>query len=195
MKTLRLFIKSMITALAVICFFTSCQDNLKELQKMQISSNEPIGEAKNMFLKHTDSSRLKMTLRGETMLDYSNDTFPYTVFPDGIFVEIFNDNDTLSKTTIRANTAYIYDRTDIIDLIGDVVLTTSEGNKFMGDQMYWNQKDKWIFTNQKFQTLLKNDKTSETVGETTGVRFDADQQLEQVLVGQPDDIFINRQNQ
>lgn len=162
---------------------------------MQISSNEPIGEAKNMFLKHTDSSRLKMTLRGETMMDYSNDTFPYTIFPDGIYVEIFNDNDTLSKTTIIANAAYIYDRTDIIDLQGDVVVITSEGNKFMGDQMYWNQKDKWIFTNEKFKTLLKNDKTSETVGETTGVRFDSDQQLENVLVGQPDDIFINKQDQ
>jgi LPS export ABC transporter protein LptC len=195
MNILKYIIKSTITALAVICFFTSCQDNLKELQKMQISSNEPIGEAKNMFLKHTDSSRLKMTLRGETMMDYSNDTFPYTIFPDGIYVEIFNDNDTLSKTTIIANAAYIYDRTDIIDLQGDVVVITSEGNKFMGDQMYWNQKDKWIFTNEKFKTLLKNDKTSETVGETTGVRFDSDQQLENVLVGQPDDIFINKQDQ
>lgn len=185
----------MITALAVICFFTSCQDNIKELQKMQISSNEPIGEAEYIFLKHTDSSRLQMTLQGQTMLDYSNDAFPYTVFPDGIYVEIFNNKDTIATTTIKANKAHIYDLTDIIDLQGNVIVTTSEGNKFMGDQMYWNQKDRWIFTNQNFQTLLKNDKTAETFGRTTGIRFDSDQKLENVLVGQPDDIFINRQKQ
>ncbi len=162
---------------------------------MEMSSNEPIGEAENILLKHTDSSRLKMTLQGKTMYDYSNDAFPYTIFPDGIHVEIFNENDTITKTVIEADAAYIYDLTDIIDLQGNVVVTTTEGNKFKGEQMYWNQKDKWIFTDHKFQTLLKNDKTSETVGETSGIRFDSDQELRNVLVGQPDDTFINRDEQ
>lgn len=184
----------MITALAVICFFTSCGDNLKEVQKMELSSNEPVGEAEAMLLKHTDSGRLKMTLTGEKMLDFSNDEFPYTHFPEGIFVEIFNGNDSLQKTTIKANEALIYDSTDIMDLRGDVVIVDSDENVIRTNQMFFNQRDKWIFTNDKFKTYLKNKNTGEEFGQTSGSGFDADQKMQNVSVRQPDDTFINNKS-
>ncbi|MGB5980810.1 MAG: LPS export ABC transporter periplasmic protein LptC [Nonlabens sp.] len=180
-----------ITALAVICFLASCEDNLKEVQKMELSSNEPIGEAENMLLKYTDSGLVRMTLQGKKMLDFSNDEFPYTHFPEGVTVEIFNKAQENSKTTITADRGLSYDVTDIIDLQGNVVVTDSDGNTFMGDQMYWNQKDKWIFTNDRFKTFLKNKDTGELFGKTSGKRYDSDQKLENAQVGEPDDVFIN----
>lgn len=180
----------MITALAVICFLASCEDNLKEVQKMELSSNEPIGEAENMLLKYSDSGSIQMTLKGKKMLDFSNDAFPYTHFPEGIHVELFNKKDT-TKTTIVADIATVYDATDIIDLKGNVVVKDSDGNTLMGEQLFFNQSDKWIFTNDRFRTFLVKNDTGEEFGKTSGKRFDADQDLNNAQVGEPDDQFIN----
>lgn len=135
-----------------------------------------------------------MTLQGHKMLDFSNDEFPYTHFPDGVEVEIFSKTQDNNKTTITADVGYNYDLTDIIDLQGNVVVTDSDGNTFMGDQMYWNQKEKWIFTNDRFKTYLKNKETGELFGRTSGKRYDSDQTLKNAQVGEPDDEFINNKN-
>lgn len=161
---------------------------------MELSSNEPIGEAENMLLKYTDSGVIRMTLQGKKMLDFSNDEFPYTHFPEGVIVEIFNQKQKNGKTTITADRGLSYDVTDIIDLQGNVVVTDADGNTFIGDQMYWNQNDKWIFTNDRFKTFLKNKDTGELFGKTSGKRYDSDQKLENAQVGEPDDVFINNKD-
>jgi LPS export ABC transporter protein LptC len=188
-------LKITITALAVICFFASCDDHLKEIQKMGIASNAPVGEVENMLLKHTDSGRLKLTLQGKTMLDFSNDEFPYTQFPDGIKVEVFDyTNNTPQITTITANSGTLYDQTNVVDLREHVRIVTSDGNTFVGEQLYWDQTSKWIFTNQKFETFIGNNKEDKSVGRTTGTILDAREDLSQLVARDPNDTFITPPN-
>jgi len=190
-------LKITITALAVICFLASCDNNLKEIQKMEIASNEPVGEVENMLLKHTDSGKLKLTLQGEKMLDFSNDDFPYTQFPDGIKVEVYEyRNNKTEVTTITANMGTLYDITDLVDLKGNVKIITSDGNTFTGEQLYWDQTAKWIFTNQPpFEIVLKDPKTKEEVGRITATVLDASENLKIYQARNPDDTFISKSNQ
>lgn len=168
--------------MAVICVL-SCDDNLKAIQKMQIASNEPIGEVKEMLLKHTDSGTIKVKLIGETMLDFSNDTYPYTEFPDGIHVVVYEQkNDTLLETNITADYAIMYSESDLVDLIGNVTIINHEGNTFNGQQLYWDQNAKWIFTDEPFNTNLKNATTS-------GDMLDANEDLEETIVRNNNDQF------
>lgn len=161
----------------------SCDDNLKAIQKMQISSNEPIGEVKNMLLKHTDSGLIKVKMSGKTMLDFSNDLYPFTEFPDGIKVTVYEHiNDSLLETNITADYAIMYNDSDLVDLKGNVTIISHDGNIFNGEQLYWDQTSKWIFTNQPFSTILKS-------GTTSGDMLDANEDYNQSTVRNSDDKF------
>lgn len=151
MKIFIHILKITITAIAVICVLSSCDDNLKAIQKMQLTSNEPIGEVEKMLLKHTDSGYIKMKLSGDKMLDFSNDSYPFTEFPEGIDVTIYeNKIDTSITTTITANYGILYDESKLVDLRGNVIITDADGNTFMGEQLYWDQTKQWVFTDEEF---------------------------------------------
>ncbi|GAK99218.1 hypothetical protein JCM19314_3249 [Nonlabens ulvanivorans] len=182
MKQLIHLLKITITAMAVICVL-SCDDNLKAIQKMQIASNEPMGEVKEMLLKHTDSGLIKVKMSGETMLDFSNDIYPYTEFPNGIHVVVYeHKKDSVLETNITADYAIMYSESDLVDLKGNVTIVNHDGNTFHGEQLYWDQTAKWIFTDQSFSTQLKNASTS-------GTMLDADEEYNKITVRDNNDQF------
>lgn len=183
MEQLRYIFKITITALAVICFL-ACTDNLQQIEKMNQVSNEPSGEVENMLLKHTDSGLLKVTLSGKLMLDYSNDQFPYTEFPNGLKVEVYDHSKTpVDIITITADYGITYRETNLTDLIGNVEIETTDGNKFYGEQLYWDQNSEWIFTNKSFRTELTNSSA------TSGDIIDSNEKLTEALVRNASDAY------
>jgi LPS export ABC transporter protein LptC len=180
---IRHIFKITITALAVICFL-GCTDNLKEIAKLNAVSSQPTNEVENLLLKHTDSSRLKVTLQGRLMLDFAKDAFPYREFPKGIKVEVYESGtDTTKKTTITADYAVIFPGTDLVDMNGNVKIVAADGSTFYGQQLYWDQKAKWILTDQPFRTELNNN------NRTTGDILDSNQKLSNALVRNASDQF------
>uniref|UniRef100_UPI00404B444F LPS export ABC transporter periplasmic protein LptC n=1 Tax=Gelidibacter sp. TaxID=2018083 RepID=UPI00404B444F len=136
---------TIVTAIAVTMVF-SCKNNFKEIQQIGVLQNEPIGEAEHINLKYTDSGRLKANLLSPKMLDYSNRDFAFSEFPDGVVLHLFDDKN--SRSIIVADYAIVYNETDLIDLRGNVVITTQTKDTVFTEQLYYNQKDDWIFTNQ-----------------------------------------------
>jgi LPS export ABC transporter protein LptC len=133
-----------VTAIAVTMFF-SCKNNFKEIQQIGVLQNEPIGEAEHINLKYTDSGRLKANLLSPKMFDYSNRDFAFSEFPDGIVLHLFDEKN--SRSIIVADYAIVYNETDLIDLRGNVIITTQTKDTVFTEQLYYNQKDDWIFTN------------------------------------------------
>ncbi|WP_206482267.1 LPS export ABC transporter periplasmic protein LptC [Nonlabens ponticola] len=173
----------MITAIAVICFY-ACTDNLKEIEKMQVVSNEPIGEIENMLLKHTDSGYIKVTLAGPRMLDFTNDAFPYMEFPDGVYVKVYEQPlDSTVFTTITSDYGILYQAVELVDMRGNVTIVSSDGTVFNGDQLYWDQKAEWIFTNEEFTINF------DTTGKSTGDILDSNEALTDALVRNSNDTF------
>ena len=83
------------------------------------------------------------------MLDYSNIKNAFTEFPNGITVTMFDDNG--KTTTIVADYAISYKKTDIIDLQGNVVINSHDGKKLETSQLYFDQKNEWFFTEKIFK--------------------------------------------
>lgn len=157
--------------MAVICVLSSCEDNLKAVQKMSLTSNEPIGQVTKLLLKHTDSGYMKIQIGGDKMLDFSNDTYPYTEFPEGIQVKVFErKNDSVYTTNITADYGILFDESQLVDLRGNVLIINPDGHSFSGDQLYWDQQGQWIFTDQDF-TLNIDGATK------TGSKLDANEDL------------------
>lgn len=139
-----LYLLNIVTGISVAMFF-SCNDNLKAVQKIGISENEPIGVDYNINLKYTDSGRVTANLISTKTLDYSNRNFPFREFVDGVTLYIFDKDN--KKSTIVANYAVIYSNTDLIDMQDNVVITTHDNKVLKTDQLFYDQKKEWLYTN------------------------------------------------
>jgi LPS export ABC transporter protein LptC len=127
----------------------SCESNFKEVQKMGLSEFTPSGEADSINLKYTDSGRIKAVLISPRMLDYATVEFPFTEFPIGIDLTLFDENG--KKTFVKSNYASSYKGTDLIDLKGNVRISNESGDLLETEQLYFDQKNEWFFTQKKFK--------------------------------------------
>jgi len=164
-----------IVMLGCMAMFFSCNNSLKEVQKIGISDNEPIGVAENINVKKTDSGRVTINLISSKMLDFSNRDFPYTEFLDSFTLYIYDDNDDTKKTTVVADYAIIYEQTGLNDLRGNVVITSADGEILKSEQLYFDQKKAWLFTNNPVTFKTKTD-------EIHGNGFDSDSKLQNAEV-------------
>ncbi|MCB0448766.1 MAG: LPS export ABC transporter periplasmic protein LptC [Confluentibacter sp.] len=155
MKKQRLYKIPNIVTLILVTMFFSCNDGLKQVQKMGISENEPIGIAENINLKYTDSGRVTANLLSPKRLDFSNRNFPYDEFPEGITLYLYDDDN--KKSTVVSDYAIIYSTTNLIDLQGNVLITTSDNNILKAEQLYYDQKNEWLFTNKPVTFTTEKD--------------------------------------
>ncbi|WP_262917126.1 LPS export ABC transporter periplasmic protein LptC [Subsaxibacter sp. CAU 1640] len=142
-------IKSIVTAIVVTMFF-SCKDNFKEIQQIGVLQNEPIGIAEHINLKYTDSGKVKANLLSPKMKDFSNRQFAFTEFPEGIKLMLYDKG---RQSTILSDYAISYDQNDLIDLQDNVIIITQQGDSIFANQLYYDQKNEQIFTNEAFKMV------------------------------------------
>ncbi len=134
---------------AFILALVSCESNFRDVQKMNEVAFSPIGQSENINLKYTDSGRVEAVLISPLMLDYSNLEYGYNEFPKGIDLTLFDESG--KKSYVEADYAITYSKTDIIDLQGNVKITSSEGQVLETQQLYYDQKNEWFYTEKKFK--------------------------------------------
>ena len=157
----------MVTVFTVTMLF-SCKNNFKEIQKIGTISAKPAGVSEGINTKYTDSGRLKSHLISKKMNDFSNREFPFSEFPEGINLTIYDKEG--NKSNVLADYAIIYNETDLIDLQGNVVITTQNNDTLLTEQLFYDQKREWMFTN-----LPAIFKTADKVIYTNG--FDSDKEF------------------
>ncbi len=138
----------LVTLIAVTSFF-GCESNFKEVQKINFSEFVPSGEAENIDLKYTDSGVIKAILVSPKMLDFSNFDFTFTEFPKGVHVTLYDENG--KQTFVKSDYAVSYTLTNIIDLQGNVKISSQNGQVFETQQLYYDQKNEWFFTEKNFK--------------------------------------------
>ncbi len=146
---------------------TSCESNFKDVQKMGFSEFTPSGEADDFNLKYTDSGRITSILVSPKMLDYATVEFPFTEFPKGIDVTLFDKFG--KKTFVTAKYAITYKGSELIDLQGDVKISNEQGQLLETEQLYFDQRNEWFLTEKKFKFT---DPKGVTYGE--GIDFSKD---------------------
>lgn len=146
----RLF-RNSITLLAFLLGLAvaSCESNFKEVQKMGLSEFTPSGDADSINLKYTDSGRITANLISPKMLDYATVAYPFTEFPNGMHLTLFDKNG--RQTYIDAKYAISHKTTNIIDLQGNVKISNQNGELLETEQLYYDQKNEWFFTEKKFK--------------------------------------------
>ncbi len=137
------------SAAMVLQLVFGCESNFKDVQKINYSEFTPSGEAENFNLKYTDSGRIKSILISPVMLDYATVEFPFTEFPKGIDVTIYDDKG--KRTFVKSDYAIQFKGTDLIDLQGNVRISTETGQLMETTQLYFDQKNEWFYTEKRFK--------------------------------------------
>lgn len=160
-------LKQITTVVAAALLFLGCESTFKDVQKMGFSEFTPSGEADDFNLKYTDSGRITSILVSPKMLDYQTVEFPFTEFPKGIHVTLYDKNG--KRTFVVADYAVTYEGTDIIDLQGNVKISNDQGQFLETEQLYYDQRNEWFLTEKKFKFT---DPKGVTFGE--GIDFSKD---------------------
>jgi LPS export ABC transporter protein LptC len=162
--------KNRILFLQTIVFFVAiqfgCESNFREVQKIGFSEFTPSGQADTLTVKYTDSGKIKAILVSPKMLDYGSVQYPFTEFPKGIFVTLYDNK--AKKTFVKSDYAVKFNGTDIIDLKGNVLISSEDGQFLETQQLYYDQKNEWFYTEQFFK--MTDPKNGNTTGQ--GVDFD-----------------------
>ncbi|TNJ41260.1 LPS export ABC transporter periplasmic protein LptC [Tamlana fucoidanivorans] len=147
-------ILNIVTAIVVTMLF-SCNNSIQQVQKIGISDNEPIGIDFNLNLKYTDSGRVEANLLSTKALDYTNRDFPFREFVDGVTLYVFDKEN--KKSTVVADYALVYDESQLIDMRGNVVITTHDNNVLKTEQLFYDQTKGWLFTNEPVSFKTEQD--------------------------------------
>lgn len=142
------------TTLALLSFILltalfSCESNFREVQRMGFSEFTPSFEAEDFDMKYTDSGRITSILKSKKMLDYATVAYPFTEFPQGVDVTFFDKNG--KKTFVRSNYGINYKSTNVIDLQGNVRISSETGQLLETDQLYFDRTTNWFYTEQPFK--------------------------------------------
>ena len=126
----------------------SCEDNFQEIQDINNKNIFPVGVTKNLKLIYTDSAKVKAILYSSLNKDFTNKIFPYSEFPNGIKISFFDKEN--NETVISSDYAIMYNRTNIVDMRGNVIINNYDGSELKTNQLFWDPEQEWLFTEEKF---------------------------------------------
>lgn len=124
----------------------SCKNDLNSIIDINKFSKTPAAITENFVLKYTDSAQTRAILDSPLNIDYTNQKFPYSEFPEGLNIKFYENQG--DSTNISADYGIVYYKTKMVSLVGSVTIETSDGNKIKSSQIYWDPEQEWLFTEE-----------------------------------------------
>ncbi len=127
----------------------------------------PITESDDVTTFISDSTRLKLIIRGKKHLTFTNGDSEY---PKGVFLE-FYDKEGNMTSTLKANRAFYSKKTDEYKVEEDVEVYNIENKERLNsEELFWNPKKEEIHTN-KFVSITTPTQVIKGVGLTAKQDF------------------------
>ena len=164
--------------LIIIC---SCEDYFDYLKKINFKELIPAGKTQNFVLRYTDSANLKAILKSPLNIDYTNQIFPYSEFPDGLDIEFFDKKK--GSTKVSANYGIVYYLTKIVSLEGNVIIQSPDSSFVKSNQIFWDPEQEWLFTEEKI--VFSSDDYN-----IRAEKMDADRSFKLLKTGKLDGSFL-----
>lgn len=161
-------LKCFATVFTVAILFMSCGDQYERVGEEAVKPIFPQGVAQNFTLVYTETleamntqdsanSKVIAVLSSPISEDFDNQNFKFRTFPEGLKVDFFDDKN--QKSVIQADYGIVYSQTNLIDLRGNVVIKSHDGKKLETEQVFFDRKNNWIFTEAAFTYTNPEDGT------------------------------------
>ncbi len=166
-------------------YFISCSINYDEVKNINKVELVPAGITKDFVLKYTDSAVLKAILKSPLNIDFTNQPFPYSEFPNGLEIEFYDEIE--GTTTVSSDYGIVYYQTRIVSLEGDVTIKSPDSSFVKSEQIYWDPEQEWLFSEKK--VLFSSDDYT-----IRAKRLDADRSFKLLKTGKLDGNFLFTEN-
>jgi LPS export ABC transporter protein LptC len=173
-KPLRYYkiIKSIVVPLG-IAMLLSCENNIKEVDKLTKQSDSPSQEGKNIEYIYTDSTRITYRAIVPEFKEIIVEENKFNEFVKGGQI-IYYNKDGSEAWNIKCKYAKNNDKEQLWELRNDVVAVSNGGRTINTELMFWDQKKKLIYSD-KYVRITQND------GQILhGTSFKADDKLERI---------------
>jgi len=144
----------LITSIVNIVFF-SCENDIKQINTITKRIEFPNQTAKNLTVLRSDSGMIIARIHADEIKVYSDVKEPYTVFPKGLKVETFKKFPKI-ESSIYAEYAIYYDKKKLWIARYNVKAQNSKGEKLNTEELFWDEKNKKIYSN-KFSKITTQD--------------------------------------
>ncbi|WP_280744922.1 MULTISPECIES: LPS export ABC transporter periplasmic protein LptC [unclassified Parabacteroides] len=129
----------------------------------------------------SDSGMTRYRATAKEWLMFSKAAEPYWYFPEGLYLERF-DSLFNAEATVKADTAYYYQKKELWKLINNVEIQNMKGEFFETSLLYWDGKEDKIYSD-KFIRIVQKDQV------LTGIGFESNQNMTKYIVYESTGVF------
>ena len=141
-----------VVVVMLLLFTASCNGDNKEVVVVAFDPETTYTlRTTDYTTQFSDSGITRYRAIAKEFLKFDKAKEPFSYFPEGIYVEKF---DTLFniEASLKADTAYNYEKKGLWKLIGNVRVENLEGKKFETSLLFWDQKEEKIITGIGFES-------------------------------------------
>lgn len=150
------YVRLLILVIFGFWFLNSCKNDIETINALTSEPNLPDLSGYNIEIFYTDSGVLKGKIIAPEVNQYVRKEEPYYEFPKGMKA-IFYDPSGNAESYIQANYAIYYDKKQLWEARNQVLAENpAEGKKLETEQMFWDQKEKRIYSD-KFAKMTNQD--------------------------------------
>ena len=154
----------------LLLFIASCGKENKEVVEVTFDpENTYTLRTTDVSSLISDSGITRYRMNAKEWLVFGKAKEPYSYFPQGVYVEKFDSLFNV-EASVKADTAYYWDKKGLYKLIGHVSILSQEGKKLDTSILYFDQKEDQIYTDEYFE-LEEGDKI------ITGIGFKSNQNM------------------
>lgn len=154
----------------LLLFTVACSKEVKEVVDATYDPEKSYTmKATQVNTLISDSGITRYRIEAAEWIVFGKAKEPYWYFPEGIYVEKF---DTLfhSEASIKADTAYYFDKKGLWHLIGNVEVESLQGEQFDTSELFWDQKKEKVYSDKHIRIQQKEQII-------TGVGFESNQNM------------------
>lgn len=181
---MELFVKNrrnIATIFSVVAIFLFSCSEKTEVVEVAERSISPRLHALDVATLVSDSGITRYRVNAKEWLVFDKAEEPYWDFPQGIHLERF-DSTLNVDAEVKSKYAIYYTNKKLWDLRDSVHAMNLQGEHFETNQMFWNEKEELIFSNEKIK-ITQADKI------ITGVGFESNQTFTKYKIRKPEGIF------
>lgn len=165
------------TLIMTLLVLAACETEQKKKMK---SYNGPLREMENVDVVYNEKEKVKMKLKAKKIVELQSGD---REFPDGLYIEFFDELSGEMSSTLKANHAYYFKTENKWRGRGKVeVKNIAKQQQLNTEELFWKQDTKKIFTD-KFVTIR------DMKDVIYGTGLDADQNLTYYTITKPEGEF------
>lgn len=160
-------IRNIATFLSIAIFFsmTSCEEDLTENTGKK-NVNFPSQIINGAQIIQRDSGFVKIRATAKLIEKYELIDTPYIEARKGVYIEFFDKKKPKTPGTIKANYAKIIEKKEFYEAKGNVRIVTNEGQIFATQSIFWDKKNRKMYTND---SVFVTDKDGSTLVGANGM--------------------------